>query len=71
MLKKGDKVVMHSCGEADYYKGKIWTCRSDQFTSSAKQQVVFLSIQSLQLKLHIYKPTLATFTMFLTFSSIS
>ena len=42
MLKKEDKVVMHTCGEADHYKGRIWTCRSDEFTSSAKQQVVFL-----------------------------
>lgn len=42
MLKKGDKVVMHTCGEAEHYKGKIWTCSSNEFTSSAKQQVVFL-----------------------------
>lgn len=42
MLKKGDMVVMHTCGESDYYKGKIWTCRTNEFTSSAKQQVVFL-----------------------------
>ena len=42
MLKKGDKVVMHTCGEANYYKGRIWTCRCDEYTSSAKQQLVFL-----------------------------
>ena len=42
MLKQGDKVVMHTCGESDYYKGKIWTCSSNEFTSSANQQVVFL-----------------------------
>lgn len=42
MLKKGDKVVMHTCGEAEHYKGKVWTCNSDEFTSSSKEQVVFL-----------------------------
>lgn len=30
MLKKGDKVVMHTCGEADKYKDKVWTVRSDE-----------------------------------------
>jgi hypothetical protein len=29
-LKKGDKVVMHTCGEAEHYDGKIWTCRTDE-----------------------------------------
>jgi hypothetical protein len=42
MLKMGDRVVMHTSGEADHNKGKIWTCRGDEFTSSAKEQVVFL-----------------------------
>ncbi|MFB5761044.1 hypothetical protein [Paenibacillus medicaginis] len=33
-LKKGDKVVMHTCLEHDNpdHFGKIWTCSSDQFT---------------------------------------
>jgi hypothetical protein len=32
-LKKGDKVVMHTCGEASNpkYLGKVWTCKSDAF----------------------------------------
>ncbi|MBM7698663.1 hypothetical protein [Kurthia huakuii] len=30
MLKVGDQVVMHTCGEADYYDGKLWTCISDE-----------------------------------------
>lgn len=30
MLKKGDKVVMHTCGEAEHYNGKIWVCRTDE-----------------------------------------
>jgi hypothetical protein len=32
-LKKGDKVVMHSCNEADIpeNRGKIWTCKDDEF----------------------------------------
>jgi hypothetical protein len=29
MLKKGDKVVMHTCSEAEVYKGKIWTVASN------------------------------------------
>jgi hypothetical protein len=33
-LKKGELVVMHTCVEArnPKYEGKIWTCRTDQFT---------------------------------------
>lgn len=31
MLKKGDKVVMHTCMEAEAHPGKIWTCESDEF----------------------------------------
>lgn len=42
MLKKGDKVVMHTCGEAGHYNGKIWTCETDQFAASSGSQVVFL-----------------------------
>ncbi|WP_181917180.1 hypothetical protein [Virgibacillus dokdonensis] len=30
-LKKGDKVVMHTCMEAEAHDGKIWTCRSNEF----------------------------------------
>lgn len=32
-LKKGDKVVMHTCEEASNpkYLGKIWTCKTDAF----------------------------------------
>ncbi|MDF2715768.1 MAG: hypothetical protein K0R28_2693 [Paenibacillus sp.] len=32
-LKKGDKVVMHTCMEArnPNYAGKIWMCRTDAF----------------------------------------
>lgn len=41
-FKKGDKVVMHTCGEAIYYKGKIWTCLTDSFLDKGKQEVVFL-----------------------------
>lgn len=33
-LKKGELVVMHTCEEArdPKYEGKIWTCKTDQFT---------------------------------------
>jgi hypothetical protein len=43
-LKKGEKVVMHSCIEAKIpeYNGKIWTCKTDSFTDKANLEVVFL-----------------------------
>ena len=44
-FKKGDKVVMHSCGEANFpkYYGKLWTCESDSFKRSKNiSEVVFL-----------------------------
>lgn len=31
MLKKGDKVVMHTCREAMKYRGRIWECEGDEF----------------------------------------
>ena len=33
VLKKGDKVVMHTCMESENpkYAGKIWTCKTDAF----------------------------------------
>jgi hypothetical protein len=31
MLKKGDKVVMHTCIEAEVYDGTIWTVASDEY----------------------------------------
>lgn len=30
-MKKGDKVKMINCGEAEYYPDKIWECRTDSF----------------------------------------
>ena len=43
-FKKGEKVVMHNCIEANIpkYNGKIWTCKTDSFLDRAKQEVVFL-----------------------------
>lgn len=44
-LKKGDHVVMHTCIEAETHKGRIWTCKSDQFTRGTgvyEQDSVFL-----------------------------
>lgn len=43
MLKKGEVVVMHTCGEAEHANGKLWICQTDQFTSSSNTQVVFLN----------------------------
>jgi hypothetical protein len=36
-LKKGDTVVMHSCGEANFYKGKIWKCQTDSYLDRGKR----------------------------------
>lgn len=45
LFKKGDKVVMHTCIEAEKYNGKIWTCRTDEFTRGEgvyEESLVFL-----------------------------
>lgn len=44
-LKKGDRVVMHTCIEAETHNGRVWTCKSDQFTRGTgvyEQDSVFL-----------------------------
>jgi hypothetical protein len=46
-LKIGDKVVMHTCGEAEFpkYFGKVWTCKTDEYTTGEglyEQNLVFL-----------------------------
>ena len=44
-LEKGDKVVMHTCMEAEVHDGKIWTCRTDEEIRGAgvyEQRLVFL-----------------------------
>ena len=42
-LKKGDKVVMHTCLESKGKNlGKVWTCRTDSFKCEAGIEVVFL-----------------------------
>lgn len=42
-FKKGDKVVMHTCMEADHteYKGKIWICTSNSIFNG-NHETVFL-----------------------------
>ena len=40
-LCKGDKVVMHTCGEAFHYRGKIWTCTCDSYDDCGTE-LVFL-----------------------------
>ena len=43
LFKKGDKVVMHSCHEINFYeKGKIWICETDSFVDKGGDEVVFL-----------------------------
>lgn len=44
-LKAGDKVVMHTCMEADNpkYLGKIWTCKTDAYRNKGHDyDVLFL-----------------------------
>ncbi len=36
-FKKGDKVKMHTCHEATFYKDKVWTCQTDSFLDKGKQ----------------------------------
>lgn len=43
VLRKGDRVVMHTCMESKGENfGKIWTCRTDSFKNDAGDEVVFL-----------------------------
>lgn len=47
MLKKGDIVVMHTCGEAEHYNGKLWACKTDEYINCEgqgvyEQKLVFL-----------------------------
>ena len=43
-LKKGDKVVMHTCGESKLpkYYGKVWNCSSDEWKNQGHTDVIFL-----------------------------
>lgn len=43
MLKKGDKVVMHTLKEAGKHLGKIWVCESQEFTIKKGLNVVNLA----------------------------
>lgn len=42
MLQKGDKVVMNNCAEAIKYRGKVWTCRSDEWALPNGTKLVLL-----------------------------
>lgn len=44
--KKGDKVVMSDCFEAEHYEGKVWTCSGDSFQDSSGEEVVYLDDKS-------------------------
>lgn len=41
-LKKGDKVIMHNCVEAEFYKATQWVCQTNSFNDRGGQDVVFL-----------------------------
>jgi hypothetical protein len=43
-FKKGDKVKMVNCGEADHHGDKEWTCKTDSFKYpyGDKDEMVFL-----------------------------
>jgi hypothetical protein len=40
MLKRGDKVVMHTCLEAEHYDGKIWTVSSKPWNLCGSEVVL-------------------------------
>jgi len=40
MLKKGDKVIMHTCLEAEKQEGKIWTCETDEYEMCGSRVVM-------------------------------
>lgn len=42
LLKKGDKVVMYTCLEAETHNGRIWTCEGDEFKANSSGNGVFL-----------------------------
>lgn len=42
-LKKGDKVVMHTCVEAKYNNGKIWECSTTSYMGKGHKEVVNLN----------------------------
>lgn len=39
-LKPGKKVVMHTCGEADYYDGRLWTACSNPWKLCSEEVVM-------------------------------
>lgn len=39
---QGDAVVMHTCGEAAKYDGRLWHCKTDSFLNAGGHEVVFL-----------------------------
>lgn len=41
VLNKGDKVVMHTCLEAKYHNGTVWTCKTDSWNNYGNE-LVFL-----------------------------
>lgn len=41
-FKKGDKVKMYNCHEANYHgNDKVWTCETDSFLDKSNDEVVF------------------------------
>lgn len=44
-LRRGDAVIMIGCGEAEAHSGKVWYCRTDEFSQGAgelREGLVFL-----------------------------
>lgn len=41
-LKNGDLVVMVNCGEAEFYKGTQWVCRTESYIAQSGCELVFL-----------------------------
>lgn len=39
-LKKGDKVVMHTCPESEKHNGRVWACRTDEYEMCGSRVVM-------------------------------
>jgi len=52
-LKKGDKVVMHTCIEAEQNHSKIWQCAGDSWNSEGSEKVMLYGFSGSFLCCHL------------------
>ena len=44
-LKKGDKVVMHTCIEAKAHDGTVWTCTTDEYQQYSEHSYTVIMLE--------------------------